>query len=300
METDDEDWGVPVNEEEAEASLTFDYNEETIVNNYDVVEMWHREDNASAGRYEDELTTMETTANWERPATVGYATTTEESQPSERASGVLTTEEVAFDLEEPCLRTEEPSERAIGALTAEEVAHDLEDDYLRMEKPSESATGELTTELDEETTRKTTVNVCNGARCRCIEALPVVKERVNFLPAENAKDETSVAPAEKETDGEESDSPATAIGVPLPKPTEYDRDADPSVLERASVASEEGQKDVESTKESGETPDESAASKEAAPPPEEPPPPHARLFTEAELRALETSTPSTVGVELED
>ncbi|KAE9313857.1 hypothetical protein PR003_g19390 [Phytophthora rubi] len=285
--------------------------------------MWNRDEEASTVRYEDELTTMETTTNWERLATVGYATTTEGSQPSERAtgvlaneevaydlendeivnaepseraSGVLTTEEVAFDLEEPYLRTEEPSERAIGALTTEEVAHDLEDDYLRMEKPSESATGGLTTEFDEETTRKTTANVCNGARCRCLEALPVEVKYVNYLPSKKAEGDASVVPLEKKTDTEESDPPATKTGVP----PEYDRNAGPSVLEQVGVASEDGHEDVELTKESGETPDESAASTDAAPPPEEPPPPHARLFTEEELRALEARTPSTMGVELEE
>ncbi|KAE9018152.1 hypothetical protein PF011_g6382 [Phytophthora fragariae] len=285
--------------------------------------MWNRDEEASTVRYEDELTTMETTTNWERLATVGYATTTEGSQPSERAtgvlaneevaydlendeivnaepseraSGVLTTEEVAFDLEKPYLRTEEQSERAIGALTTEEVAHDLEDDYLRMEKPSESATDGLTTEFDEETTRKTTANVCNGARCRCLEALPVEVKYVNYLPSKKAEGDASVVPLEKKTDTEESDPPATKTGVP----PEYDRNAGPSVLEQVGVASEDGHEDVELTKESGETPDESAASTDAAPPPEEPPPPHARLFTEEELRALEARTPSTMGVELEE
>ncbi|KAE9338334.1 hypothetical protein PR003_g11552 [Phytophthora rubi] len=288
--------------------------------------MWNRDEKASTERYGDELTTMETTDE-ERPATVGYATTTEESQPSERdtgvlaneevasdlendeimneepserASGVLTTEEVAVDLEEPYLRTEEPSERAIGALTTEEVAHDLENDCLQMEKPSESATGELTTGDNEETTRKPTVNVCNGARCRCLEALPVVKERVSFLPSKNAEGEKSVAPTEKKTNSEESDRSAVGVGVPLPKPPECNRDADPSVLARVSVAPEDGQEDVESTEESSGAQDKSAASTDAASPPEEPPPPHARLFTEEELGALEARTPSTVGVELEE
>ncbi|KAE9185875.1 hypothetical protein PF005_g21076 [Phytophthora fragariae] len=285
--------------------------------------MWNRDEEASTVRYEDELTTMETTTNWERLATVGYATTTEGSQPSERAtgvlaneevaydlendeivnaepseraSGVLTTEEVAFDLEKPYLRTEEQSERAIGALTTEEVAHDLEDDYLRMEKPSESATDGLTTEFDEETTRKTTANVCNGTRCRCLEALPVEVKYVKYLPSKKAEGDASVVPLEKKTDTEESDPPATKTGVP----PEYDRNAGPSVLEQVGVASEDGHEDVELTKESGETPDESAASTDTAPPPEEPPPPHARLFTEEELRALEARTPSTMGVELEE
>ncbi|KAE9345174.1 hypothetical protein PF008_g8894 [Phytophthora fragariae] len=311
---------------EAEASLTFDYNEETVENNYDNVEIWDHDDEASTVRYEDELTTLETTKG-ERPVTVGYATTTEESQPSERAtgvlaneevaydlendeivneepseraSGVLTTEEVAVDLEEPYLRTEEPSERAIGALTTEEVAHDLENDCLRMGKPSDSATGDLTTGDNEETTRKPTVNVCNGARCRCLEALPVVKERVSFLPSKKTEGEKWTAPARKKSDGEESDSPATGVGVPLPKPPAYDRNACPSVLEQVGAASEDGQEDVESTKDSGETPGESAASTDAAPPPEEPPPPHSRLFTEEELGAPEARTPSTVGFELEE
>ncbi|KAE8993092.1 hypothetical protein PR002_g20345 [Phytophthora rubi] len=181
-------------------------------------------------------------------------------EPSERASGVLTTEEVAVDLEEPYLRTEEPSERAIGALTTEEVAHDLENDCLQMEKPSESATGELTTGDNEETTRKPTVNVCNGARCRCLEALPVVKERVSFLPSKNAEGEKSVAPTEKKTNSEESDRSAVGVGVPLPKPPECNRDADPSVLARVSVAPEDGQEDVESTEESSGAQDKSAAS----------------------------------------
>ncbi|KAE9200826.1 hypothetical protein PF005_g15200 [Phytophthora fragariae] len=293
----------------AEASLTFDYNEETVENNYDNVEIWDHDDEASTVRYEDELTTLETTKG-ERPVTVGYATTTEESQPSERATGVLaneevaydlendeivneepserasdvlTTEEVAVDLEEPYLRTEEPSDRAIGALTTEEVAHDLENDCLRMGKPSDSATGDLTTGDNEETTRKPTVN-----------------ERVSFLPSKKTEGEKWTAPARKKSDGEESDSPATGVGVPLPKPPAYDRNACPSVLEQVGAASEDGQEDVESTKESGETPGESAASTDAAPPPEEPPPPHSRLFTEEELRALEARTPSTVGFELEE
>ncbi|KAE9316125.1 hypothetical protein PF008_g19094 [Phytophthora fragariae] len=250
------------------------------------MKMWNRDEKASTERYGDELTTMETTDE-ERPATVGYATTTEESQPSEidtgvlaneevasdlendeimneepseRASGVLTTEEVAVDLEEPYLRTEEPSERAIGALTTEEVAHDLENDCLQMEKPSESATGELTTGDNEETTRKPTVDVCNGARCRCLESLPVVKERVSFLPSKNAEGEKSVAPTEKKTNSEESDRSAVGVGVPLPKPPECNRDADPSVLARISVAPEDGQEDVESTEESSGAQDESAAS----------------------------------------
>ncbi|KAE9120094.1 hypothetical protein PF006_g18209 [Phytophthora fragariae] len=93
-----DDWNVPVNEEETEASLTFDFNEETVVNNYDEVELWNRDDEASAVRYGDELTTMETTDE-ERPVTRGYATTPEESQPSERAAGVLANEEVPYDLE---------------------------------------------------------------------------------------------------------------------------------------------------------------------------------------------------------
>ncbi|KAE9034823.1 hypothetical protein PR002_g7903 [Phytophthora rubi] len=41
---------------------------------------------------------METTDE-ERPVTRGYATTPEESQPSERAAGVLANEEVTYDLE---------------------------------------------------------------------------------------------------------------------------------------------------------------------------------------------------------
>ncbi|KAE9211856.1 hypothetical protein PF005_g10848 [Phytophthora fragariae] len=308
--------------------------------------MWNRDEEASTERYGDELTTMETTDE-ERPATVGYATTTKGSQPSERAtgvlangevaydlendevvneepseraSGVLTTEEVAFDLEEPWLGTEEPSERAIGALTTEEVAIDLENDYLRMEKPSERAIGALTTEevaidlendylrmeklsgdatgeiitgSDDEATRKTTVNICNGARCRCLEALPVVKKRVNFLPSKNVEGEESVAPAEKKTNCEESDSSAAGFGVPLPQSSECNRDADPSVLARVSVAPEDGQEDVEPTEESSGAQDEPAASTDAAPPPEEPPPPHARLFTEEELGALDARTPST-------
>ncbi|KAE9022016.1 hypothetical protein PR002_g12094 [Phytophthora rubi] len=275
--------------------------------------MWNRDEEASTERYGDELTTMETTDE-ERPATVGYATTTEGSQPSERAtgvlangevaydlendevvneepseraSGVLTTEEVAFDLEEPCLRTEEPSERAIGALKTEEVAIDLENDYLRMEKPSEraigalttmevaiylendylrmeklsgDATGEIITGSDDEATRKTTVNICNGARCRCLEALPVVKKRVNFLPSKNVEGEESVAPAEKKTNCEESDSSAAGFGVPLPQSSECNRDADPSVLARVSVAPEDGQEDVEPTEESSGAQDEPAAS----------------------------------------
>ncbi|KAE9002486.1 hypothetical protein PR002_g17614 [Phytophthora rubi] len=233
--------------------------------------MWNREEEASAVRYEDEHTAMETTANWERPATVGYATTTEKSQPSERAtgvlaneevaydlendeivneepseraSGVLTTEEVAFDLEEPYLRTEEPSERAIGALTTEEVAYDLEDDYLRMEKPSESAADELTTKFDEETTRKTTVNVCNGARCRCLEALPVEVKYVNYLPSKKAEGDASVVPLEKKTDTEESDSPATMTDVPWPLTPEFDRnrtgDAPIGVPDEPSAVTEGG------------------------------------------------------------
>ncbi|KAE9010236.1 hypothetical protein PF011_g9902 [Phytophthora fragariae] len=275
--------------------------------------MWNRDEEASTERYGDELTTMETTDE-ERPATVGYATTTKGSQPSERAtgvlangevaydlendevvneepseraSGVLTTEEVAFDLEEPWLGTEEPSERAIGALTTEEVAIDLENDYLRMEKPSERAIGALTTEevaidlendylrmeklsgdatgeiitgSDDEATRKTTVNICNGARWRCLEALPVVKKRVNFLPSKNVEGEESVVPAEKKTNCEESDSSAAGFGVPLPQSSECNRDADPSVLARVSVAPEDGQEDVEPTEESSGAQDEPAAS----------------------------------------
>ncbi|KAE9333728.1 hypothetical protein PF008_g14318 [Phytophthora fragariae] len=147
-----------------------------------------------------------------------------------------------------------------------------------MEKPSEGATGELNTGENEETTRKPTVNVCNGARCRCFEALPVVVERVSFLPSRKPERNASVVPAEEKTDNKESDSPTTEVGIPLPKTPEYDRKAGPSVLEQVGVASEDGQEDVESTKESGEIPDESAASTDAAPPPEEPP--HARLFTE--------------------
>ncbi|KAE9317711.1 hypothetical protein PR003_g18414 [Phytophthora rubi] len=268
--------------------------------------MWNREEEASAVRYEDEHTAMETTANWERPATVGYATTTEKSQPSERAtgvlaneevaydlendeivneepseraSGVLTTEEVAFDLEEPYLRTEEPSERAIGALTTEEVAYDLEDDYLRMEKPSESAADELTTKFDEETTRKTTVNVCNGARCRCLEALPVEVKYVNYLPSKKAEGDASVVPLEKKTDTEESDSPATMTDVPWPLTPEFDRnrtgDAPIGVPDEPSAVTE-----------GGATPTSS--------------PSHTRLFTKEELEALEAKKPSSVSVELEE
>ncbi|KAE8883319.1 hypothetical protein PF003_g32411 [Phytophthora fragariae] len=144
-EADDEDWNVPVNEDEAEASHTFDYNEETVENNYDNVEIWNRADESSAVRYEDELTTMETT-NEERPVTMGYDTTTGERLPSERAAGVLTTEEVAYDPENDDIVNEESSERAPGVLTTEEVAFDLEQTYLRTEEPSERAIGELTTE----------------------------------------------------------------------------------------------------------------------------------------------------------
>ncbi|GMF56589.1 unnamed protein product [Phytophthora fragariaefolia] len=362
LEADDEDWNVPVNEEEAEASHTFDYNEETVVNNYDNVEMWNRDDAASAERYEEGLTTMETTeeehttvetTDGERPVTVGYATTTEEcrpnesamgvlaneevaldlkndetanEEPSERAPGMLATGEVAYDLEEPYLRTEEPSERATGALTSEEVtynlgepylrtekpsertigaltsaevAHDLEDDCLRMGESSGSATGELTTGNNERLSRKTTVNVCNGARCRCLEALPVVVERVNFLPSRKAEGNASVAPAEKKTDKKESDFPSEEIGVPFPVTPEYDRNADPSGLEKVSEASEDDLEEVESTEKSSGVLDEQAAVTEAAPPPGEPPPPHTRLFTEEELGALEAKKPSPMSVELE-
>ncbi|KAE9334996.1 hypothetical protein PR003_g13237 [Phytophthora rubi] len=144
-EADDEDWNVPVNEDEVEASHTFDYNEETVENNYDNVEIWNRADESSAVRYEDELTTMEAT-NEERPVTMGYDTTTGERLPSERAAGVLTTEEVAYDPENDDIVNEESSERAPGVLTTEEVAFDLEQTYLRTEEPSERAIGALTTE----------------------------------------------------------------------------------------------------------------------------------------------------------
>ncbi|KAE9229823.1 hypothetical protein PF004_g10664 [Phytophthora fragariae] len=242
---------------------------------------------------------METTEE-ERPVTTGYATSTEESPPSERATGVLANEEVAFDLKNDEIVKEEPSERAIGALTTEKVDHDLEDDYLRSEKPSESATGELTTGNNEETTRKTTVNVCNGARCRCLEALPVVVERVNFLPWRKAEGNASVVPAEEMTNSKESDSPAEEIDVPLPTTPEYDRTAGPNVLESVNVVVEDGREEVESTEKPSEVQNESAASTDAAPPPEESPPSHTRLFTEEELGALEAKMPSPVSVELEE
>ncbi|GMF28614.1 unnamed protein product [Phytophthora fragariaefolia] len=303
LEADDEDWNVPVNEEEAEASHTFDYNEETVVNNYDNEEMWNRDDAASAVRYEEGLTTMETTAeelttmettDGERPVTVGYATTTEECQPNESAMGVLANEEVALDLKNDETANEEPSERASGMLETGEVAYDLEEPYLRTEKPSERAIGALTS------AEKTTVNVCNGARCRCLEALPVVVERVNFLPSKQAEGNASVAPAEKKTDNKESDSPAEEIGVSFPVTPEYDRNADPSGLERVSEASEDGLEEVESTEKSSGVLDEQAAITEAAPPPGEPPPPHTRLFTEEALGTLEAKTPSPMSVELEE
>ncbi|KAE8902322.1 hypothetical protein PF003_g14137 [Phytophthora fragariae] len=41
-----------------------------------------------------------------------YVTTPEESQPSERAAGVLADEEVTYDLENDEIVNEEPSERA--------------------------------------------------------------------------------------------------------------------------------------------------------------------------------------------
>ncbi|KAE8915238.1 hypothetical protein PF001_g10198 [Phytophthora fragariae] len=201
---------------------------------------------------------METTEE-ERPVTTGYATSTEESPPSERATGVLANEEVAFDLKNDEIVKEEPSERAIGALTTEKVDHDLEDDYLRSEKPSESATGELTTGNNEETTRKTTVNVCNGARCRCLEALPVVVERVNFLPWRKAEGNASVVPAEEMTNSKESDSPTEEIDVPLPTTPEYDRTAGPNVLESVNVVVEDGREEVESTEKPSEVQNESAA-----------------------------------------
>ncbi|KAE9107743.1 hypothetical protein PF005_g13749 [Phytophthora fragariae] len=237
---------------------------------------------------------METTEE-ERPVTTGYATSTEESPPSERATGVLANEEVAFDLKNDEIVKEEPSERAIGALTTEKVDHDLEDDYLRSEKPSESATGELTTGNNEETTRKTTVNVCNGARCRCLEALPVVVERVNFLPWRKAEGNASVVPAEEMTNSKESDSPTEEIDVPLPTTPEYDRTAGPNVLESVNVVVEDGREEVESTEKPSEVQNESAASTDAAPPPEESPPSHTRLFTEEELGALEAKMPSPDG-----
>ncbi|GMF31417.1 unnamed protein product [Phytophthora fragariaefolia] len=241
LEANDEDWNVPVNEEKAEASHTFDYNEETVVNNYDNVEMWNRDDAASAVRYEEGLTTMETTEG-ERPMAVGYATTTEEYQSNESAIG-------------------------------------------------------LTTGNNEEITRKTTVNVCNGVRCRCLEALPVVVERVNFLPSRNAEGNASAAPAEKKTDIKESDSPAEEIGVPFPTTLEYDRNAGPSGLERVSEAFEDGLEEVESTEKSSGVLDDQA---EAVAPPGESPPPYTRHFTKEELEALEAKTPSPTGVELEE
>ncbi|KAE9078622.1 hypothetical protein PF007_g23778 [Phytophthora fragariae] len=146
--------------------------------------------------------------------------------------------------------------------------------------------------------------MCNGARCRCLEALPVVVEHVNFLPSRNAEGNASVAPAEK-TDNKESVSPTSETGAPWPKTPEYDQNAvtkagEASVLDKASVAAEDGQDEVGSTEKPCEVQDESAESKEAAPPSKEPPPSHTRLFSEEELEALEAKTPSTVGVELEE
>ncbi|KAE8995624.1 hypothetical protein PF011_g16245 [Phytophthora fragariae] len=114
-----------------------------------------------------------------------------------------------------------------------------------MEKPSESATGELTTGSDEETTRTTTVNVCNGARCRCLEALPVVVKHVNNLPSKKAEVNSSVVPVKKRTDSEESDSPVTKTSVPGSSKPEYVQDEAgnaqlASVPEEPSVESEDG------------------------------------------------------------
>ncbi|KAE9334995.1 hypothetical protein PR003_g13236 [Phytophthora rubi] len=113
-----------------------------------------------------------------------------------------------------------------------------------MEKPSESATGELTTGSDEETTRTTTVNVCNGARCRCLEALPVVVKHVNNLPSKKAEVNSSVVPVKKRTDSEESDSPVTKTSVPGSSKPEYVQDEAgnaqlASVPEEPSVESED-------------------------------------------------------------
>ncbi|KAE8883322.1 hypothetical protein PF005_g11476 [Phytophthora fragariae] len=149
-----------------------------------------------------------------------------------------------------------------------------------MEKPSESATGELTTGSDEETTRTTTVNVCNGARCRCLEALPVVVKHVNNLPSKKAEVNSSVVPVKKRTDSEESDSPVTKTSVPGSSKPEYVQDEAgnaqlASVPEEPSVESEDGTTPSKFNEESGESLDEPALGADAAPPPEESPPPHA-------------------------
>ncbi|KAE9120092.1 hypothetical protein PF001_g17860 [Phytophthora fragariae] len=104
--------------------------------------------------------------------------------------------------------------------------------------------------------------MCNGARCRCLEALPVVVEHVNFLPSRNAEGNASVAPAEK-TDNKESVSPTSETGAPWPKTPEYDQNAvtkagEASVLDKASVAAEDGQDEVGSTEKPCEVQDESA------------------------------------------
>ncbi|KAE9034828.1 hypothetical protein PR002_g7904 [Phytophthora rubi] len=104
--------------------------------------------------------------------------------------------------------------------------------------------------------------MCNGTRCRCLEALPVVVEHVNFLPSRNAEGNASVAPAEK-TDNKESVSPTSETGAPWPKTPEYDQNAatkagEASVLDKASVAAEDGQDEVGSTEKPCEVQDESA------------------------------------------
>ncbi|KAE9029966.1 hypothetical protein PF011_g817 [Phytophthora fragariae] len=127
-------------------------------------------------------TKMNLLTNEERPVPTGYATTTEENQPSVRATGVLVNKKVSYDLVNDEIVNEEPSERAPGVLTTdlpgysrthqkspatrlfggrlwrseqaprgagtttEEFAPDVEEPYLRTEEPSERAIGALTTE----------------------------------------------------------------------------------------------------------------------------------------------------------
>ncbi|KAE9090306.1 hypothetical protein PF010_g18638 [Phytophthora fragariae] len=157
-----------------------------------------------------------------------------------------------------------------------------------MEKPSESATGELTTGSDEETTRTTTVNVCNGARCRCLEALPVVVKHVNNLPSKKAEVNSSVVPVKKRTDSEESDSPVTKTSVPGSSKPEYVQDEAgnaqlASVPEEPSVESEDGTTPSKFNEESGESLDEPALGADAAPPPEESPPPSCLTLHEGRI-----------------